>query len=90
MVECVDQSPAERLCCEYEVSEVFRDFLIHSPPGTEYVYHAGRTVTGPDGNRIVEAEPAFVACERGIVMLYQRRIPNSDGLFHFIARKRKP
>lgn len=69
--------------------DAFESFLSSARKGAEFVYYVGRTVFDVATNgRIPEAQAAFDAFEAGRVSLVQRRVPNSDGLFQYVAQKR--
>jgi hypothetical protein len=63
-------------------------FLQKARRGDEFTYFVGHTVLGSDGRRIAPARLPFQAYEDNAVSLVQRRVPNSDGLFSYIAQRR--
>jgi hypothetical protein len=71
-------------------SPEFNNFLKTAKSGDRFTYMVGRTAVDPQNPevRLPAAQEAFEAYEAGFVYLVQRRIPDSNGHFNYIAEKR--
>tara|TARA_Y100000310_G_scaffold211266_1_gene212017 strand:+ start:731 stop:928 length:198 start_codon:yes stop_codon:yes gene_type:complete len=59
----------------------FLQWVMNAEPGDEVIYYMGEYCKGP------HRQEAYTMSEKGLVILFQRRVPGRDGIFEYCARR---